>query len=73
MILKERMMEILLNLIRSIREALGYDVNGTDWIDIDSYDPSTFNIDMFSADDLLNIGGTSICSDIMVTIIQEKN
>jgi hypothetical protein len=44
---------------RSIREALGYDVNGTDWIDIDSYDPSTFNIDMFSADDLLNIGGTS--------------
>lgn len=44
---------------RSIREALGYDVNGTDWIDIDAYDPSTFNIDMFSADDLLNIGGTS--------------
>ncbi|MCK6649130.1 MAG: TonB-dependent receptor plug domain-containing protein, partial [Bacteroidia bacterium] len=44
---------------KSIREALGYDVNGLDWIDIDAYDPSTFNIDMFSADDLLNLGGTS--------------
>lgn len=43
---------------RSIREKLGYNVNGTDWIDIDSYDPSTFTLDMFSADDLLN-GGTS--------------
>ncbi len=45
-----------------IREALGYDVNGLDWIDIDSYDPSTFNIDMFSAEDLLNIGGTPLVS-----------
>lgn len=43
---------------RSIREKLGYNVNGTNWIDIDSYDPSTFSLDMFSADDLLN-GGTS--------------
>jgi len=44
---------------KSIREALGYDPNGTDWIDIDSYDPSTYNLDMFSAADLLNIGNTA--------------
>ena len=43
---------------RSLREKLGYNVNGTDYINIDSYDPSTFSLDMFSADDLLN-GGTS--------------
>lgn len=44
---------------KSLREKLGKNVNGTDWIDIDSYDPSTFTLDMFSADDLLNRGGGS--------------
>ncbi|MGB3947637.1 MAG: hypothetical protein WBM13_06615, partial [Bacteroidia bacterium] len=41
---------------RNLREKLGLNVDGTDWIDIDSYDPSTFSLDMFSADDLLNNG-----------------
>ncbi|MDD4213250.1 MAG: TonB-dependent receptor plug domain-containing protein, partial [Bacteroidales bacterium] len=40
----------------NLREKLGLPVNGTDWIDVDSYDPTTFNIDMFSADELLNNG-----------------
>lgn len=41
---------------RSLREKLGLDPNGIDYLDIDSYDPSTFSLDMFSADDLLNNG-----------------
>jgi len=41
---------------RSLREKLGLNVNGTDYLDIDSYDPSTFSLNMFSADDLLNNG-----------------
>ncbi len=45
---------------RNIRNQLG--LSSTDWVDTDSYDPSTFSIDMFSADDLLNIGGTSYVS-----------
>jgi outer membrane receptor protein involved in Fe transport len=45
---------------RSIREKLG--LSSTDWVDVDSYDPSTFSIDMFSADDLINVGGTSYVS-----------
>lgn len=43
---------------RSLREKLGYNVDGTNWIDVDAYDPSTYSIDMFSADDLLNTGST---------------
>lgn len=43
---------------RNLREALGMDPNGTDWLDIDSYDPSTFSLDMFSANELLNIGSS---------------
>lgn len=45
---------------RSLREALGLDPNGSDFIDIDSYDPSTFSLDMFSADDLLNNGNSYV-------------
>ncbi|MBA3707041.1 MAG: hypothetical protein H0W84_14395, partial [Bacteroidetes bacterium] len=45
---------------RNIRKKLGYNVNGTDMIDIDSYDPSTFSLDMFSADDLYDLTGTSL-------------
>jgi hypothetical protein len=47
---------------RKLRDKLGYDVNGTNWIDIDRYDPSTYSIDMFSAEDLLNRGGTGLVS-----------
>ncbi len=42
---------------RNLREKLGLSATGTDWIDIDNLDPSTFSIDMFSADELLNGGG----------------
>jgi hypothetical protein len=41
---------------RNLRTALGLDPNGTDYIDVDAYDPSTFSLEMFSADDLLNDG-----------------
>lgn len=45
---------------RSLREALGLNPDGTDWLDIDSYDPSTFSVDMFSADDLYNQGNSYV-------------
>lgn len=45
---------------RSLREKLGLDPNGTDYLDVDSYDPSMYSIDMFSADDLLNLSGNSL-------------
>ncbi|MBQ6096751.1 MAG: TonB-dependent receptor [Bacteroidales bacterium] len=44
----------------SLREALGLDVNGTDWLDIDRYSPEQYNefggINMFSANELFNSG-----------------
>ncbi|MDR1005946.1 MAG: TonB-dependent receptor [Bacteroidales bacterium] len=45
---------------RSLREALGLPVNGTDIIDIDSYDPSTFSMSMFEPDELFNSGNNII-------------
>jgi outer membrane receptor protein involved in Fe transport len=39
-----------------MRLALGLDPAGTDWIDIDSFDPSFFQTSWFSADELLNNG-----------------
>ena len=47
---------------RKLREKLNLDPNGTDWLDIDSYDPSTFSLDMFSANELLNIGSSQYVS-----------
>lgn len=44
---------------RNLRTKLGYSVNSTNYINIDAYDPETYSIDMFSADDLLNFGSTS--------------
>ncbi len=44
------------NFDRNLRAKLGLAQNSTDWIDIDSYAPSTYSIDMFSADELLNDG-----------------
>lgn len=38
---------------RSLRKSLGLNPNGSDWIDIDNLDPSTFNIGMFDAEELL--------------------
>jgi hypothetical protein len=49
------------NFDRELRESLGYAVDGTQFIDLDSYDPSQLNIDMFSADELLN-GGSPLVS-----------
>ncbi len=46
----------------NVRKKLGYDVNGTDWLDIDSYDPDFFTLDMFSASELINIGGSQLVS-----------
>ncbi len=43
-----------------LREALGIPVNSTQWIDFDSYDPSIFKIDFFSADELLNNGNNLV-------------
>ncbi len=40
----------------NLRNKLGLDPNGSDWIDVDSYDPSFYSVDMFSADELLNSG-----------------
>jgi len=37
-----------------------YNLSGTEYIDIDSYDPSTFSIDMFSADELYNSGNAYV-------------
>jgi outer membrane receptor protein involved in Fe transport len=43
---------------RNLRDALGLDASGTDFIDVDSYDPSTYSISMFSEDELLNNGSS---------------
>lgn len=44
----------------NLREKLGYDVDGTDYLQIDYYDPSLYTLDMFSADELLNSGSSYI-------------
>lgn len=44
----------------NLRKKLGLAINGTEWIDIDSYAPETFSLDMFSADELLNNGKSYI-------------
>ena len=43
-----------------LREKLGMAKDGLNWIDLDSYDPSTFSMDMFSADELLNQGNAYV-------------
>ena len=45
---------------RNLRGVLGLDPNGTDFIDIDSYDPSTYSLNLFSADELLNNGSSLV-------------
>lgn len=46
----------------NLREKLGFETNGLDWIDVDNYDPSIFDIDMFSADELYRGGVNSLVS-----------
>jgi len=45
----------------NLRNKLGLDAAGSDFVDIDNYDPSLFQFDMFSPDELLN-GGNSFVS-----------
>ncbi len=45
---------------RELRISLDKDPNGVEFIDIDSYDPSTFSLDMFNADELLNSGSSIV-------------
>jgi hypothetical protein len=45
----------------NLRNKLGLDASGSDFVDIDNYDPSLFQFDMFSPDELLN-GGNSFVS-----------
>ena len=45
---------------RNLRTSLGMAQNGVNWIDIDSYDPSIFSMDMFSPDELFNSGNSLI-------------
>lgn len=45
---------------RALREKLGLPVDGTDFIVTDNLDPSTFSLDMFSADELLNDGNSLV-------------
>jgi len=40
----------------NLRSALGLDPRGTDYIQIDALDPSTFSLDMFSPDELIQNG-----------------
>jgi hypothetical protein len=42
------------------REHLGKPVDGLEWIDVDSYDPSEFDISYFSASELLNQGNSLV-------------
>ncbi|MCB0763917.1 MAG: hypothetical protein KDB84_04370, partial [Flavobacteriales bacterium] len=45
---------------RSLREALGLDPNGADFIDIDALDPGVFSLDMFAPDELINNGNNLV-------------
>ncbi|WP_343606984.1 carboxypeptidase regulatory-like domain-containing protein [Fluviicola sp.] len=44
----------------NLRQKLGLNPAGTDYVVIDQYDPSTFSLDMFSADELFNQGSNYI-------------
>ena len=45
---------------KNFRESQGLDVDGTDYIDIDSYDYNEFDIEYFSQDELLNSGSSLV-------------
>ncbi|HLV41674.1 MAG TPA: carboxypeptidase regulatory-like domain-containing protein [Brumimicrobium sp.] len=44
----------------NFRKALGLDPAGTDYVNIDEYDPNMFTLDMFSPDELFNQGRSFI-------------
>jgi len=43
-----------------LRESLGLDVDGLEWIDVDSYGPESFDLSWFSADELFNQGSSYV-------------
>ncbi len=43
-----------------LRQALGLDPDGIDFLNVDEYDPSLFRLNMFSADELLNNGSSYV-------------
>ncbi|HJN63669.1 MAG TPA: carboxypeptidase regulatory-like domain-containing protein [Flavobacteriales bacterium] len=45
---------------RNIRLELKGTADNVDWIDIDSYSPDTYDLSLFSADELLNDGGSYV-------------
>ncbi|MCX7955035.1 MAG: carboxypeptidase-like regulatory domain-containing protein [Bacteroidales bacterium] len=45
---------------KNLRKALGLPIDGIEWIDFDSYDPSIFKINFFSPDELLNNGNNVV-------------
>jgi len=45
---------------KELRNHLGMQVNGLNWIDFDSYDPSDLSLDYFSADELFNQGNSVV-------------
>ncbi len=45
---------------KKLREKLGMPVDGTNWIDFDSYDLSIYSIDFFSADELIASGNNVV-------------
>lgn len=44
----------------NLRKELGLNPAGTDFLQVDAYDPSTFSLDMFSPDELLNQGNSFV-------------
>ena len=44
----------------NLRQALGLDPDGVDFIDFDSYDPEVLKLEYFSADELLNNGNSLV-------------
>ncbi|MCB0760730.1 MAG: carboxypeptidase-like regulatory domain-containing protein, partial [Flavobacteriales bacterium] len=44
----------------NLRQALGLDPNGSDFINTDALDPEVYSLDMFGADDLLNQGNNLV-------------
>ncbi len=43
-----------------LRQKLGYEVDSKEYIDVDELDPSTFSLNMFTADELLNDGNNYV-------------
>merc|ERR1711920_766818 len=44
----------------NVREKLGYDTDGTEFVNVLAMDPNFFTLDMFSADELLNNGSSVV-------------